>query len=160
MDSFEAPVDISSMATGPAARLSNFTERHFVLDGIVCASIEGVLQSLKFSDAQRQREVCGLIGSRAKKEGRGADWRASQLLNWQGEDYPRDSEAYQGLLDRLFQTVYEQDPSFAEDLRATGSQRLVHSIGKSDPTESVLTEREFCERLESLRERSSGDCGL
>ena len=63
-----SPLDVGGKNNeGAAARLSNFTERHFVFDGVECASIEGVLQSFKFSDTEKQHEVCALIGIQAKK---------------------------------------------------------------------------------------------
>lgn len=138
-------------STGPAARLSNFTERHFVFDGVECASLEGVLQSFKFKELEKQREVCALIGIKAKKAGMQTDWRPAQTLYWNGEEYPRDSVDYQQLLDRLYTEVYNQNSSFISDLYATGAQKLIHSLGKSDPSETILTEREFCDRLEKLR---------
>ena len=151
MGRFKVSVNIGSRGGGPASRLSNFTERRFVFDGVPCASIEGALQSFKFSDIQKQREVCALIGADAKKAGEESDWKRSQVLYWNRAEYPRDSQAYQDLLNRLFAEVCNQDEGFARDLRETGRQRLVHTIGRSDPAETVLTEKEFCGRLMRLR---------
>jgi len=136
---------------GAAARLSNFTERHFIFDDVACTSIEGVLQSFKFENIEKQREICMLVGIKAKKAGKKIDWRPKQTLYWRGTAYPRDSEDYQKLLDRLYMEVFEQCPGFISDLYETGEHQLIHSIGKSDPHETVLTEREFCDRLERLR---------
>lgn len=58
---------------GPAARLSNFTKRHFVFDGVQCASLEGALQSLKFREPGKQREICALVEIKAKKVGMQTD---------------------------------------------------------------------------------------
>lgn len=138
-------------SSGASARLSNFTERHFVFDGVSCASIEGVLQSFKFEDIGQQREICMLIGIKAKKAGKKTDWRPKQTLYWNGTAYPRSSEDYQKLLDRLYEEVFSQCPQFLSDLYETGENKLIHSIGKDDPAETILTEREFCDRLEKLR---------
>jgi hypothetical protein len=35
----------------------------------------------------------------------------------------------------------------------TGDAPLTHRMGKSDPCETILTEEEFCSRLERLRRR-------
>lgn len=40
---FKRKLDIHSKKRGIAGRLSNFTKRSFVFDGIACRSIEGVL---------------------------------------------------------------------------------------------------------------------
>lgn len=141
---------------GITARLSNFTSRQFVFDGIPCASIEGVLQSFRFNDIERQREVCALSGGTAKKEGRTIDWRPAQLLYWQGVEYPRRSEAYQRLLDRLFLAVYIDNETFANDLQETGNRKLIHSVGRTDPSETLLTADEFCSRLTRLRNTGHG----
>lgn len=152
LDRFRRPIDIGSDNDDVASRLSNFTERHFVFDGIECASIEGALQSFKFNALDMQREICALIGYEAKKAGRKADWKAAQILYWDGKAYPRDSREYQDLLDRLYFEVYLQDEQFAVDLHETGYRRLVHTIGNGDPAETVLTEKEFCDRLMKLRD--------
>ena len=139
-----------------AAQLSNFTSRQFVFDGVPCASIEGVLQSFRFNDVEMQREVCALSGGAAKKKGQTIDWRPSQILHWQGVEYPRRSEAYQYLLDRLFLAVYIDNKSFASDLQETGNRKLIHSIGRTDPSETILTADEFCLRLTHLRSIEHG----
>ena len=43
-------MDIGKGSGGVAGRLSNFTPRKFIFDGVECNSIEGVLQSFKFKN--------------------------------------------------------------------------------------------------------------
>jgi hypothetical protein len=137
---FKRACDIHSKKRGIAGRLSNFTRRSFLFDGVPCRSIEGVLQSFKFSSEEERRIVCGLWGIQAKLAGEGRNWREEQVLFWNGERYPRESEEYRALLSRLYGAVYEQDADFRRDLRRARGRRLAHSIGKSDPRETVLTE--------------------
>ena len=151
-DMFQKPLDVGGGGSGAAVRLSNFTERHFIFDGVECASIEGVLQSFKFKDIEEQRKVCALIGIKAKKAGMKTDWRPMQTLYWNGREFPRDSADYQELLDRLFLEVLNQNPAFVSDLYQTGEHKLIHSLGKDDIRKSILTEREFCDRLERMRD--------
>jgi hypothetical protein len=40
---------------------------------------------------------------------------------------------------------------FQKTLLATGDKRLFHSMGKSDPTKTILTEEEFCSILTEVR---------
>lgn len=143
-----------SNRTFPGGNLSNFFPHAFVFDGIWCASMEGLLQSLKFKDLDQQIEVCALVGGKAKKIGttRNEIWQATQTLWWRGNPFDRQSSAYQELLDRLFDALATND-DFCTALHASGETDLVHSIGSSDPTLSILTEREFCDRLMKLRER-------
>lgn len=44
-------MDIGSGNGFPAANLSNFHPHSFVIDGVECNSMEGFLQSLKFSSS-------------------------------------------------------------------------------------------------------------
>jgi hypothetical protein len=145
-------MDIMGKLKGPSGRLSNFTARFFILDKVPCASIESLLQAFKFNDPEVQRQICLLKGKEAKAKGqeRNDAWQSRQLLWWQGKEYPRDSLAYQLLLDRIYETVF-WIPAYAGDLLATGDEILTHSIGTQDPCKTVLTEEEFCSRLMRIR---------
>ena len=62
-------MDIGSKCGYPNGTLSNFTPHPFVIDGVECASMEGFLQSLKFSSIEMQEYVCSLVGIKAKNKG-------------------------------------------------------------------------------------------
>ena len=145
-------MDIGSGNGFPCATLSNFAPHPFVIDGIECNSMEGFLQSLKFSNPEMQREVCKLVGKAAKFKGKKKKWWRTQTLFWQGVEIPRDSEEYQILLDRAFDAL-AQNSGFRAALLATGNSVLTHSIGKTKITETVLTRQEFCSRLMKIREQ-------
>lgn len=147
-------IDIKSNGSGLVGRLSNYTERRFVFDGIQCGSIEGVLQSFKCPDVKQQAEICALSSGRAKHAGSELDWKSNQLLYWQGQTFPRQSEEYQELLDRLYLAVYEQDEGFRKDLAAIRGKEIDHRMGLSNPAETVLTRREFLLRLQRLSEKT------
>ena len=145
-------MDIGSGNGFPSATLSNFAPHPFVIDGVECNSMEGFLQSLKFSNPEIQKEVCKLVGKAAKFKGKKKKWWRTQTLWWQGMEIPRDSEEYQVLLDRAFDAL-AQNNGFRVALLATGNSILTHSIGKTKITETVLTRQEFCSRLMKIRER-------
>ena len=145
-------MDIGSGSGYPSATLSNFAPHPFVIDGVECNSMEGFLQSLKFSSPEMQREVCRLVGKAAKFKGKKKKWWRTQTLHWQGTEIPRDSQEYQDLLDRAFDAL-AKNSGFRAALLATGSSVLTHSIGKTKITETVLTRQEFCSRLTKIRER-------
>lgn len=148
---FKRKLDIHSKKRGIAGRLSNFTRRSFVFDGVECRSIEGVLQSMKFEGSDEQRIVCGLWGIQAKLAGELRSWKDKQLLYWNNNSYTRESEEYLSLISRLYSSVYEQDEQFRKDIRKAARYKLVHTIGKSDPRETVLTEAEFITQLIKLQ---------
>lgn len=144
-------MDIGSKHGYPSSALSNFAPHAFVLDGVQCASMEGFLQSLKFSNPDMQVEVCKLVGITAKRRGANKNWWTSQTLYWRGKPYKRDSKDYQDLLDRAYHAL-SQNASFQKALLATGNSSLTHSIGRNKINETVLTVQEFTSRLYKLRE--------
>ena len=143
-------IDIHSKKRGIAKRLSNFTKRNFVFDGVECHSIEGFLQSLKFSEISEQEIVCRLYGGQAKQIGELRDWKKSGILYWQGKAYERDSEAYRELIARMYREVYRQDEQFRKDVMRASHYTVDHTIGKDDPRDTILTRVEFLTMLSDL----------
>jgi predicted NAD-dependent protein-ADP-ribosyltransferase YbiA (DUF1768 family) len=145
-------MDIGSGKGYPSSALSNFSPHPFVLDDVEISSMEGWLQSLKFSNFEIQKEVCKLVGKAAKFKGKSKKWFLIQKLYWNGVEYSRDSKEYQELLDRAYEAL-SQNSSFQKALVATGNSTLTHEIGKSKENETVLTKREFISRLYKIRDR-------
>lgn len=144
-------MDIGSGNGFPSAALSNFAPHPFIIDGVLCNSMEGFLQSLKFKDIQMQEHVCLLVGKAAKFKGKKKKWWRTQTLWWRGKEIKRESEEYQILLDRAFNALSKNE-SFKKALLATGNATFTHSMGKNDKTKTVLTSQEFCSRLYKIRE--------
>lgn len=145
-------MDIGAGNGGAAARLSNFAPHPFVVDGIPCNSMEGFLQSLKFKNPEMQKEVCKLVGLKAKFKGKKKKWWRDQTLWWRGNPIDRHSSEYQGLLDMAFDALAENS-KFQKTLLSTGNAVFTHSIGKNDESKTVLTTREFVSRLTRIRKR-------
>ncbi len=150
-------MDIGSGNGYPSSALSNFAPHVFEIDGVTCNSMEGFLQSLKFSNPEMQKHVCTLVGAKAKFKGKPKKWWKDQTLYWQGKAINRHSDEYQELLDKAFSCLAKND-GFKRALLASAGATLKHSIGKSNPSETVLTKSEFCSRLVRLRtELTNGD---
>ena len=146
-------MDIGSKNGYPSAALSNFAPHRFIIDGVECKSMEGFLQSLKFSNPAMQEEVCKLVGLAAKRRGSQKHWQQDQTLYWKGQPIKRDSQEYQALLDRAYDALY-CNPGFQAALLACGKQAtFTHSIGKIKQNETVLTRAEFCSRITKLHAR-------
>lgn len=143
-------MDIGSGTGYPSSAISNFAPHEFEIDGIQCASMEGFLQSLKFSSPDMQVEVCKLVGKAAKFKGKKKKWWRTQTLYWKGVEIKRDSEEYQQLLDRAYEALGTNE-SFKKALLATGNATFTHSMGKKKINETVLTVQEFTSRLYKLR---------
>lgn len=143
-------IDIGSGNGYPSSALSNFSPYQFEVDGVQCNSMEGFLQSLKFSNVDMQNHVCTLVGKKAKFKGKKKRWYRTQTLYWQGEEIDRHSERYQEILDNAFNSL-TKNKKFQKALLASGNATLTHSMGKKDPSKTILTVREFCGRLTKIR---------
>ncbi len=143
-------IDIHSSGKYPSYMLSNFYPHEFEFDGMKCGSMEGFLQSLKTNDVKRQEFVCGLSKKEAKI--RSTDtWTKEQNVYWKGRTYNRHGYQFQFLLRRAYRAMLKQCPKFHEALVSTGTKKLYHSIGKTDPHDTILTEKELCDILTELR---------
>ena len=154
----EEILDVKGSGDYPANVLSNFYTNAFVLDGVECASMEGLLQSLKTKNRDLQKQICQLSGKKAKKiferKIQNLRWKLTGILYWQGKPMRRGSDEYQRFLDRAYEEMYANNPSFAAALAASVGKKLVHTVGRSDTRRTVLTEYEFLSRLERLRARA------
>lgn len=144
-------MDIRKGAKYPAGSLSNFTPYVFEVDGVTCNSMEGFLQSLKFSNPDMQVYICSLVGAKAKLSGSKKMWKKRQQLYWKGVVYDRSGDEYQTLLDKAF-TCLSKNTKFTNTLSATNNANLTHSLGKKNKRDTVLTQQEFCSRLTKLRD--------
>ena len=142
--SFSAKNELSSA-------LSNLFPLKFKVRGKQAASIEGVLQGIKYKDKQLQNLVLEYSGGFAYKT-RAANttnpWFKTGILYWQGQPIDRFSKDYQEFLDELYVSALT-NPIYRESLLA-GNKYLLHHIGKSE--ETVLTRKEYEERLNTLRD--------
>jgi len=146
-------MDIGSGQGYPAGALSNFAPHPFIFRGVSCSSMEGLLQSFKFSNPEMQKHVCTLVGRAAKFKGKSKNWYRDQVLYWDGHPIGRHSEEYQRLLDEAFESLYLHNDKARGALLASGDAVLEHSMGKSSESDTVLTKREFCGRLTRIREK-------
>lgn len=144
-------MDIGSGSSYPSCALSNFAPHAFEIDGIKCASMEGFLQSLKFSSPEMAAHVCTLVGKSAKFKGKKKKWFRTQTLYWKGVPMQRQSDAYALLIERAYNQLATND-GFKRAILATQNATLTHSMGRSKKNETVLTEQEFCSNLYRVRE--------
>ena len=144
-------VDIRAGNPYPSNALSNFAAHPFVFRGVECASMEGLLQSLKFKNPEMQKEICTLSGLTAKRAGGNKNWQRTQTLWWQGEPLKRGGKPYQTLLDEAYRALFTQNEKARKALLSTRDATLTHSIGRTKVSDTILTRREFCYRLMTIR---------
>ncbi len=152
---YSKTIDIHSNGKYLSRALSNFAEHEFYIDNVKCLSMEGFLQSLKFRNVKKQKQVCLLSGKDAKNSTRHTvaqlRWRITHNLYWQGNRISRFSDEYQKLLDRAYCEL-SKNTDFIRALFETAEKELVHSIGKNDARKTILTEYEFIYRLSRIRD--------
>ena len=107
---------------------------------------------LKFEDAEKQVSIFQMVGKNAKFKGKKRKWWLDQKLYWQGRPMDRQSDEFKAIVREVFDALSTNE-DFQKTLLATGNKRLFHSMGKSDPTRTILTEEEFCTILTEIRTR-------
>lgn len=147
----EKIIDISLSGEYPSNALSNLASHRFTVDGVVAKSMEGFLQSLKYENGKDASRLLLLDGPNAKKAGAGKNWQRDQTLYWKGRPYKRWSLEYQLLVGNAYDCLFANE-DYRRALLTSGDARLEHSIGRDDPSETVLTRSEFI--VQTCRQRS------
>jgi predicted NAD-dependent protein-ADP-ribosyltransferase YbiA (DUF1768 family) len=145
-------INIDFRKSYPANVLSNLYPNTFRFRGETMASMEALLQSLKFANIDAQRSLWKRSGFQAKFAGKGEPWWEKQTLYWKGEEIPRHSEEYQSLLTEAYYELFEQNEKAREALISTGNEKITHTVGTTDPNRTILTRNEFCARLTVIRD--------
>ena len=144
-------LDIRFNGLYPSNVLSNLCSNGFRLDGMVCGSMEGFLQSLKRKELDKQRQICSMKGGNARKMSV-ISWQTDQVVWWKGQAIDRQSEEYQRLIRRAYQAMFEQSERFRAALMQTRGITLVHTSGEPSSYKTILTPSEFCGILMDLRD--------
>lgn len=145
-------IDIFAGGSYPSGELSNFNKRPFRLFGCDVMSMEGFLQGLRYKDPRKQKEIFSMHGIDAKRAGK-KEKIINNIVYFQGRMIHRMSEQYYRLVKLAYFTMARNNPDFCKALIATGNRELDHSVGKSEPTETILTVQEFCGILYEIRGR-------
>lgn len=148
--------DICYKFNYPFNVLCNFTSTQFKHQGVKINSMEGFLQSLKVKDKKTQEKICTLPGFMAKKVGNYLKHSGKfdrTTVYWQGQQYDRNAKNFQGVISEAYNSKYAQDRVFRTVLQSSKGHTLTHTIGKSDPNDTILTENEFIGQLDNLREQ-------
>ncbi len=144
-------IDIWSRAAFPADVLSNLCSNGFRFDGRVCGSMEGLLQSLKQSDPDKQRKICGMKGRKARSYAT-TGWQTDQKLYWKDKVMDRRGEEYQVFLRKAYTAMFCQNERFRMALMATRRLKLYHTRGNDNPYKTIITPDELCTILVEIRD--------
>ena len=144
-------LDIWSKSPYPANVLSNLCSNGFRFEGVLGGSMEGFLQSLKYQNIDKQRQICSMKGKNAKNM-TSTHWQTDQIVWWKGIAINRQSQDFQDLIRRAYQAMFEQNERFRIALMSTRGMKLYHSQGEQNSFKTILTESEFCSTLTEIRE--------
>ena len=144
-------IDIWSKEGYPSNVLSNICSNGFRFDGMVCGSMEGFLQSLKYKEEAKQRQICSMKGKNAKKA-TCTGWQTDQIVWWKGQAVDRQGSDFALLVRKAYEAMFSQSYRFRTALMSTRGKKLYHSRGESDPFKTILTADEFCAILTEIRD--------
>lgn len=151
-------IDVLSSGDYPANVLSNFYPNEFVFDGVRCASMESMLQSLKTKNIALQRKVCGCSGKTAKlffqHRFQNIRWKITGRLYWKAQIIDRYSDEYQRFLDVAYDSLSENE-IFCNALIVTDGAELTHKIGKRNMRKNNFDRI----RIYFTSSKMSGKCG-
>lgn len=136
----------------PSGGLSNLYPRSFTFRGIDCGSVEGVLRGMQFPSKTIQREIASLYGHNARRAGNPESWQENGTFYWNDEHFNRFSDYYQDFLDELYVCAFTQNKEAKNFLLSTKDAKLIHTVGRTNRNETILTVKEFCGRLTDIRE--------
>ena len=138
------PIEVHYMAQGLYARISNLADTSFVLDGIHCRSVEGVIWGLKEPAARSQRNTFEKWGPKAKVrsslECLGHPFQHTKVF-WQTAPIDAGSNKHHEIIRRATFEKFRQDPYARLALLSTGDEAL--SYGQSDPDVRTSLPLEF-----------------
>lgn len=145
----DVPIDIHSGFRYPSGALSNFVNYPFEFYGHRVESMEGFLQGLRYQCPEEQKSVWLLIGMDAKKKSNRKI--KNHTLYYQGRPMHRLSTEYMTVVKSGYFKMASQNEPFRKALIDTRGRPLRHTVGKSDPLETILTEQEFVSILNEIR---------
>lgn len=137
-------INIGIMTKSPLSRiLSNLYPYDFEFRGFALKSLEGFFQGVKFKNPETQKYVFAYNGFNAYCLKAASDyrWQDEGNVYWQGILIKRDSAEYADIVDELYVSA-AQNPLFRQALK-NADRPLIHTIGKTDKTETVLTRAEY-----------------
>lgn len=144
-----------SYKSNSSAPLSNLFPHKFIIDGILCLSMESFIQSLRVDNKEMQQAICsnysGMMAYKLRLSLN--DWRKEGYIYWNGKRIKRNSKDYTKLITKAYDCLFEQNIVFREILRSKKDYYLIHSMGCDNIDETLLTEEEYRFQLNRLKEK-------
>jgi len=154
----------SDMDDDDYAKLSNFAETPFVMDGVKYASMEGFIQSLKTNDPEKAIKIQKMSGAEAKFSGKkfakriarsyqedgisvgDPEFTEGSFSHYQGIEILYRSEEHFNLIERAIRAKFEQNPDILKSLIGPENnpdrRQITHKLTNTDGSiriESAIT---------------------
>lgn len=134
-----------------SSTLSNLFPHPLQLDdGITYGSVEAFLRGLCWNGKRKvlREEIAPLSGMDAWRiRFILPDWREKQVLYFDGEEYERESDKYQQLLEYVYDNLRMQSELFRLALEKYKLRLIMHTMGTLDPKNTLLTVKEYMRML-------------
>lgn len=128
----------------------------FEFGGKMISSVGAFLTAIKVKSPEIQNLILKMSQENLKIASKNVNPKYQiRDLYWNGKVIKRDSKEYEELLDRVYAQRYKSDFRFRKALNDSKGYILAHSKGKTDISETVLTQEEFLRRLNNLRDSKS-----
>lgn len=144
-------LDIGFKKEGLAQKLSNLYPHKFDFDGITYRSYEGFIQALKYKKKFDKDKIHNMYGYEAWHMGQLVNWKSSMVLYYQDKELDRFGDEYRELIKLSYDALCD-NIEFRNYLIESSEYRLIHTIGKTNPNETILTNAEFLGNLNRLRD--------
>lgn len=134
------------------AKNKTFDGQKFKFAGYDVSSVNSFIMGLKSNNPAVQKQLLLVPEADVRDVSKTIQPKyCPRTLYWKGKTFSRNSEDYKQLLGKVYKARYKKDSSFRKALRITKKSVLIHSKGKNDIGETVLTEKEFLKILKHLQ---------
>lgn len=158
LDIFSADTESSCLSNLFPYKFDFYMSKYGIdfLKPIKCLSMESFIQGLKIMDPSLQREFMENFSGLncIKLKFAIEDWRKDGFVYLNGNKIDRRSINYSDIITAAYDCLYETNKIFREIAIPYASKHyLIHSIGKDNASETLLTEDEYISQLYRLIQR-------
>lgn len=128
----------------------------FEIDGVICRSLEGFLQSLRIINFENQKAACACSGLMTGYLERLAETRDDiKEVHWNNKKIQRESEEYLNLISRVYDLIFEQNQKFRSELLKTLCKKhIICSERYFLEKATLMTDAEYRYQIKRLRDRA------
>lgn len=124
-------------------QISNLSDSPFIIDGRICASIEGFYQGIRRSEEDKQNHIFMCYGMDAKNQS-----TPTKQVYFSGNKYVAGSEEHLDLIFKAQLCKYTQHEESRNALLSTGDARITHKVARDS---NMYPAEIYCRHLTKIR---------